>query len=130
MSHKKFVAGLPLALLVLQAYAHHSGAIFDDGKSTALTGSVKAFQWTNPHCWIQVLVPGEGGSIEWSVEMGSPSQLYRGGLRPGSLKPGDRITVVVHPMRDGSNGGLFVSAIGPDGKALGAPAASNASAGQ
>jgi hypothetical protein len=126
----KFVAGIPLALAISQPYAHHSGAIFDDGKSTTLTGTVKAFQWTNPHCWIQVLVPGEGGSIEWSVEMGSPSQLYRGGLRPGSLKPGDRITVVVHPMRDGSNGGLFVSAVGPDGNALGSPAASNVSAAQ
>ena len=103
----------------MQTYAHHSGAIFDDEKSTTLAGTVKAFQWTNPHCWIQVLVPAEGGSVEWSVEMGSPSQLYRGGLRPGSLKPGDRITVVVHPMRDGTKGGLFVSAIGPDGKALG-----------
>jgi len=130
MFNNNFVPGILLSLVALQAHAHHSGAIFDDGKSTTLIGTVRAFQWTNPHCWIQILVPGDGGSVEWSVEMGSPSQLYRGGLRPGSLKPGDRITVVVHPMRDGSNGGLFVSAIAPDGKALGSPAVSNVSAEQ
>ena len=119
MLRKRFVAALTVGLLASPALAHHSGAIFDDEKSTTIAGTVKSFQWTNPHCWIQVLVPGEAGPVEWSVEMGSPSQLYRGGLRPGSLKPGDKITVVVHPMRDGTNGGLFVSAVGPDGKTLG-----------
>jgi hypothetical protein len=109
------VASLPVA-------AHHSGAMFDDGKSVTLTGTVKEFQWTNPHCWIQVLVPGAAGpsaAVEWSVEMGAPFELFRTGLRPKTIKPGDRITVVVHPMRDGTPAGLFVSATGSDGKAIG-----------
>jgi hypothetical protein len=102
--------------------AHHSGAMFDDKKSITLTGTVREFQWTNPHCWIQVVVPdGQNGgeSAEWSVEMGAPFELFRTGLRPRTLKAGDKITVVVHPMRDGTPAGLFVSAIGPDGKPLG-----------
>jgi hypothetical protein len=106
----------------LQALAHHSGAMFDDRKTMTLTGTVKAFQWTNPHCWIQVLVPGKAGATEWSVEMGSPSQLFKGGLRPTTLKVGTRIVVVIHPMRDGSNGGLFVSATDADGNPIGAQA--------
>jgi hypothetical protein len=93
--------------------------MFDNKTSMTLTGTVKAFQWTNPHCWIQVLVPGAQGPTEWSVEMGSPSQLYRGGWKQGTVKPGDTITVVVHPMRDGTKGGLFMSAVGKDGKPLG-----------
>jgi hypothetical protein len=105
-------------LFALPGLAHHSGAMFDNKTSLTLTGTVKAFQWTNPHCWIQVLVPGEQGPTEWSVEMGSPSQLYRGGWKQGTVKPGDTITVVVHPMRDGTKGGLFVSAVGKDGKPL------------
>jgi hypothetical protein len=114
---------LLLAVVVLAAAfpaaAHHSGAMFDDKKSITLSGTVKEFQWTNPHCWIQVLVPAGEAAAEWSVEMGAPFELFRTGLRPRTLKPGDRITVVVHPMRDGTTAGLFVSAIGPDGKPFG-----------
>jgi hypothetical protein len=104
-----------IVLAALPAAAHHSGAMFDDQKSVTLTGTVKQFQWTNPHCWIQVLVPGDKGPTEWSVEMGAPFELFRNGWRPGTLKAGDKITVVLHPMRDGSKGGLYVSAVGADG---------------
>ena len=112
---------LPLMLFALQAVAHHSGAMFDDGKSMTLVGTVKSFQWTNPHCWIQVLVPGKSGSVEWSVEMGSPSLLYRAGWKPRTLQGGEKVAVVIHPMRDGTTGGLYVSATDADGKPLGAP---------
>ena len=107
----------------LPAQAHHSGAMFDDDKTVTLTGTVKVFQWTNPHCWIQVQVPGESGPVEWSVEMGAPVELFRGGWRPGTLKGGEKITVDIHPMRDGTRAGLFVSATGADGKPLGKLAA-------
>jgi hypothetical protein len=103
----------------LPATAHHSGVMFDDGKSVTLVGTVKAYQWTNPHCWIQVLVPGPAGPQEWSVEMGAPYELFRGGWRPTTLKAGDSIKVIVRPMRDGSHGGLYVSATDANGKPFG-----------
>jgi hypothetical protein len=107
-------------MLALPAAAHHSGAMFDNDKSVTLNGTVKAFQWTNPHCWIQMLVPTKGSdTVEWSVEMGAPFEVIRTGFRPGSLKPGDKITVVIHPVRDGSRAGLFVSAVTADGKQIG-----------
>jgi hypothetical protein len=99
--------------------AHHSSAMFDDHQAVTLTGTVKQFQWSNPHCWIQMLVADKTGFAEWSVEMGSPSQLYRGGWRPSILHAGDAIVVVVHPMRDGSKGGLFLSATHGDGTPFG-----------
>lgn len=115
------VATLSMLVFAASAAAHHSGAMFDDRKSLTLNGSVKAFQWTSPHCWIELLAVGPGSSeaVEWSIEMGAPSQLYRGGLRPRSLKVGERLTVVIHPIRDGTHGGQFVSAIRADGKPLG-----------
>ncbi len=116
LRHRRVLIGLAAILIALQAAAHHSGAMFDDDKSVTLSGTVKSFQWTNPHCWIQLLVPGDSGSVEWSVEMGSPSLLFRAGWKPGTLKTGEKITVVIHPMRDGTPGGLFVSAAGADGK--------------
>ena len=97
------------------AQAHHSSAMFDPQQSLSLNGTVKEFQWSNPHCWIQVLVNDKSGPVEWSVEMGSPSQLFRLGWRPTILHAGEAIIVVVHPMRDGSKGGQFVSATLGDG---------------
>ena len=101
------------------ALAHHSGAMFDQEKSVTLAGTVTDFQWTNPHCWIQLTVKAAAGDEDWSVEMGAPLQLFQGGWRPGTLKAGDEIEVVIHPMRDGTKGGLFVSAKSLGGKTLG-----------
>jgi hypothetical protein len=114
-------ATLVIAALLIAApiSAHHSGAIFDSEQSITLSGTVREFQWTNPHCWIQVVVAGAAGEEEWSVEMGAPLQLFQAGWKPGTLKPGDEITVIVHPMRDGTTGGLFVSATGKGGATLG-----------
>jgi hypothetical protein len=110
--------GLLGALNIFPAAAHHSFAIFDNRKEQTLVGAVKAFQWTNPHCFIQLLVPGENGTTEWSIEMGSTAALYRMGWRPSAIGPGDKVTLVIHPMRDGTAGGSFVSAVAPDGKPL------------
>jgi len=108
------------ALLAAPATAHHSGAMFDNDKSVTLKGTVKDYQWTNPHCWIQMTVSGPNGVLEeWSVEMGAPMQLYQHGWRPGTLKPGDPIEVVIHPTRDATlKAGVFVSATGAGGKSL------------
>jgi hypothetical protein len=119
MNRYRVFVGAAAVMITLQGLAHHSGAMFDSATSITLTGTVRTFQWTNPHCWIQVLVPGKQGATEWSIEMGSPSQLYRGGWKQVTLKPGDQITVVIHPMRDGTKGGLFVSAVGKDGRPIG-----------
>jgi hypothetical protein len=118
--------GIPALLLGFRAAAHHSGTMFDAKASTTIAGTVRTFQWTNPHCWIQLLVPGDGAPVEWSIEMGSPSQLFSGGWRPGTVKAGDKIRVVIHPMRDGTNGGLFMSATHEDGQAIGTPVAESA----
>ena len=100
--------------------AHHSSAMFDAQKSVTLQGTVKSFQWTNPHCWIQLLVPAANGVTEWSIEMGSPEQVYRSGWRRSTLPPGASLTVVIHPVRDGTSGGQFVSATAAKGLQPGA----------
>jgi len=113
-----------LALVLLTtasaALAHHSFAVFDRTKKVALTGTVKDFQWTNPHAWIQVDVPGDKGqTTEWGVECGSPNMMARTGWKKTTLKPGDRITVVVNPLLDGRTNGSLVTATLADGTVLG-----------
>jgi hypothetical protein len=107
-------------LTASSAFAHHSFAMFDQSQSVTLDGTVKDFRWTNPHVFIQLLVKTEGGSEEeWSIEMTSPEHLARVGWRPGTLRPGDKVNLVIHPMRDGVKGGQYVSGTGPDGPLMG-----------
>ena len=104
------------------ASAHHSFAMFDQSKQLPLTGTIREFQWTNPHAFIHIDVPNtEGASDLWKVELNSPNNLKRQGWKSSELKPGDKVTVVINPLRDGSKGGLFVSATLADGKVLGDP---------
>jgi hypothetical protein len=103
------------------ALAHHSFAMFDNQKEVQLVGTVKEFQWTNPHTWIQVVVPDAAGTStsEWSVEGGNPGDLARRGWKKTSLKPGDKVTVRIHPMKNGSNGGSLVGVTLADGTVVG-----------
>ena len=112
--------GAALAVSTGAAYAHHSFAMFDADQKTTLAGTVKEFQWTNPHAWIFVMVPNQDGQLEqWAVEMGGPGQIARQGWTAKTLTPGMDVKLTIHPLRDGSNGGQFVSATLPDGTELG-----------
>ncbi|SRR5581483_11937936 len=102
------------------ASAHHSFAQFDMEKTITITGAVKEFQWVNPHSWIQLMVADDkGNQVEWSIEMSSPTSLLRQGWKPKTIKPGDKITIVSHPLRDGRAGGSFISGTLEDGTRLG-----------
>jgi hypothetical protein len=87
--------------------AHHSFAMYEPTKTLTLKGTVKSFQWTNPHVVVWVLVqPDDGGAVqEWSLETTSPGVLTRAGWTRQSLKAGDRVSVTFSPLRDGSRGG-------------------------
>lgn len=102
------------------ALAHHSPVMFDQTQQVVLTGTVREFQWTNPHAYIQLLVKNEQGQEqEWNLEMGASLYLYNLGWRPSSVKPGDTLTVTIAPLRKGGNGGLVLKAVGADGKQIG-----------
>ncbi len=112
------IAAVVLTVAAQSAFAHHTFAMFDLNRKVTLQGTVKELQWTNPHCFLQVLVPRHGTTQEWSLQMNAPLDLYRNGWRPRSLRAGDKVTVIVNPSKDGSRSGRFVSGMGPDGKAL------------
>jgi len=115
------ITAVVFACLPTAAFAHHSFAMFDMQKDVSLNGTVKSFNWESPHSWLQVVVRNPAGeNHEWSLEMGAPSSLYRTGWRQTSVKPGDKVTVVVHPLRDGRAGGSVVSIVLPNGTQLGA----------
>jgi hypothetical protein len=109
-----------LMALVGPAVAHHSGAMFDTARKVDVTGTIIDFNWSNPHANFKVNVAKPDGSSEvWAVEMNSPNNLVRDGWKRSTLKPGDKVTVTVRPLRDGTPGGQYVSILLADGKVLG-----------
>jgi hypothetical protein len=98
------------------ASAHHSTAMFDMQKSVTLSGTIQEFQWTNPHTWIVFEVPNaSGGTDEYGIEGMSPNYLARTGWDKHTLSGGDKVDLVIHPLRDGRKGGFDVSVKKPDG---------------
>ena len=122
LGHKVAFAALlvTITLLAIQpAIAHHSSAGFSD-KPKEITGTIKEFQFKNPHSWIQVMVAdATGKQVEWSVEWGSPNQLGRQGIRPSTFAPGSKVAMKVNFMEKGAPIALFVGAKLADGKTLG-----------
>jgi len=122
----RVIRGIQAIILVLAfgsstASAHHSFAAYDTEKEITLIGTVKEFQWTNPHIWIQLMVQMPDGKqlVEWSLEGGSPNILARQGWKRSSLKAGEKIKVVINPRRDGSTAGSIKSVTLADGRKLG-----------
>ncbi len=103
----------------LPALAHHSFAMFDAEKTVAVSGTVTEFTWGNPHTWISVL-PSDGSSAKaWGVEAGSPNMMIRQGWKSSLIKVGDKVTVKIHPMKDGTATGSLVNITLADGRVLG-----------
>jgi len=101
------------------ALAHHSFAMFDFQASKTVTGTVEQFDWTNPHTFIWLQVPtASGGTERFGFEGMSPNYLGRRGWSKSTLKPGDKVTVSYHPLKDGSKGGTYQKVTLPDGKEL------------
>lgn len=117
------ILGSMIALLLAAgastAAAHHSFAPFNMETEKTISGTIKKFDWTNPHTWIWLDVTNEKGGVDtWGIEGMSPNYLARRGWSKNSLKFGDKVTIVIRPLRDGSPGGMFVKATLADGREL------------
>lgn len=118
------VLALPVFALCLsagQAQAHHSSAMFDEEKVSTVSGTIKEFQYTQPHCWLVVTVPGVNGAApqEWRIESGAPTLLLRMGIEKATFPAGEPVTVSFHPLKDGRAAGEFIKARLASGKEVG-----------
>ena len=99
--------------------AHHSFAMFDTAKPVTIIGVVSAFEWTNPHAYIELDVADAKGAVtHWSIELGSTSILMRAGWKFNTLKKGDKVTALVSPLRTGEPGSLLNRLTLADGRVL------------
>ena len=109
-SSLKPALALAATFISVPAIAHHSYSMFDIDKTVTVEGTVKEFQWTNPHTWINLVVLGKNGKqIDYPIELGSVTILAKLGWNPRTLQPGDKVTLQVHPLKSGNPGGDFVS---------------------
>ncbi|MGB6942906.1 MAG: DUF6152 family protein [Bryobacteraceae bacterium] len=112
-------AGLALLFAAAPAWAHHSFDMFDMTHQVTLTGTIKDFQWTNPHTWTWIDVPNDKGGVDtWGIEGMSPNFLGRRGWSKHTLNPGDKVTITIYPLKEGKMGGTFLHCTLPDGKEM------------
>ena len=116
------IAGIAIIMDAAPALAHHSFAMFDYANRLTLEGTVKEFQWTNPHAWLLMAVRNTSGVEEqWVIEMGTPIGLARLGWKPNTLSPGFKISATIQPLKNGAHGGRAVTVTLPDGTLKGHP---------
>lgn len=114
------LAGLAITPNVQPAFGHHAGAEWDREQVLELVGTVKEFQFKNPHTWIQLNVEDAEGTLEeWSIEWGSPNSLSRRGIRPSTFPAGIEATLRINPMKSGDRAGGFIGAKFGDGTIVG-----------
>ena len=84
------LATIAVAAFTAPSSAHHSFAMFDATKNVTLKGTVKEFEWTNPHSWLRVTVMDEktGKPLLWALELSSPARLTTMGMHANSVKVG------------------------------------------
>ncbi len=112
--------GVAVLIAPTVALAHHSFAMFDHVNRVTLAGTVTRFQWTNPHVYIELDVPdGKGGAKHYSIECASVNVLTRGGWKFTDVKKGDKVSLLVNPLKDGTAGGMLETATFADGRSLG-----------
>jgi hypothetical protein len=104
-------------LIAAPSFAHHSAVMFDETKEITVKGTVKEFQYTNPHSWLLVDVKNDDGTVTtWGFEAEGPSTLTRAGIHKSDFMPGTAITISGHPMRDGRPAASWTKATRGDGK--------------
>jgi hypothetical protein len=120
MTKTLWVAAIALLFAAMRMSAHHAfAAEYDEKKLVSVSGTVTAFEWTNPHAWLRVEATDEAGTItRWAFEMGSPGGLTRRGWKPEELKKGDRVTVAGYAAKNGSNVANASTVTLPDGRKL------------
>jgi len=97
------------AVLAGPAVAHHSFAMFDQTQTTSFRGTIKDFQWSNPHAVVWVIPDPKPGVTPdaWTIELTSPGNLTRMGWTRHALAAGDKVDVEINPLRDGQHGGAL-----------------------
>ena len=115
------IAGLTAfsVILAISPAAGQAYLMYAADKEVVVQGTVKDFQYRNPHAVLEVMVPGPSGTtVQWEILMPSPIKLSRAGIAGNALQPGDKVSVLAHPLKDGGAGGSLIEVKKQDGSVL------------
>jgi hypothetical protein len=109
-----------LAITCGSVFAHHGSALsYQMDKEVTIKGAVTNFRWANPHAQLYFdETDAKGNVIHWAAEMNSPGVLIRDGWSKTTVKPGDVISVTMHPSKSGDPVGLCGIIVLPDGRQI------------
>jgi hypothetical protein len=114
------LAALTLGIGAAPVFAHHSFGLFDMSKSAQIEGTVIKLEWSNPHCWLFVMVPSaDNAEVSYGFELTSVGEMTRRGWSKSAVKPGDKVKVTYHPVRDGRPAGYMMTVMTADGRFIG-----------
>jgi hypothetical protein len=120
MLHLKRTGVLAAAMalsIASPALSHHSHAMFDHSRELTVTGTVTEFVFRNPHVFLYIDATNEKGEkVNYWVEMSNLPNMIRRGVGQSTFKPGDKVTVHLHPLKDGRPGGSYVTITDAAGK--------------
>jgi hypothetical protein len=123
INNLKLTALLAAAMVfavVRPALPHHSHAMFDHEKEVTIDGTVSEWVFRNPHVYLYVETKMDNGeTVKYSVEMSNITNMIRAGFGASTFKSGDKVSVTLHPLRDGRPGGNYITPTTPDGKTFG-----------
>jgi hypothetical protein len=115
-------AALSFGVAAPPVFAHHSFGLFDMSKTAEIAGTVIKLEWSNPHCWLFLASgPSDADAVNYGFEMTSVGEMTRRGWTKTSVKPGDKVKVTFHPVRDGRPAGYMMSVMTEEGKYIGRP---------
>jgi hypothetical protein len=115
-------AALTCSIGAAPVFAHHSFGLYDMTKSSQIDGTISKLEWSNPHCWLFVDVASpDGAQVTYGLEMTSVGEMVRRGWTKTIVKPGDKVKVTFHPVRDGRPAGYMMSVMTADGRFIGRP---------
>jgi len=114
-----FIATIALLAASSAVIAHHGAATFDTGKELTMQGTVTEWVWSNPHCFLKFDVQEKDGTVKsWTVETSNPPDMVNRGWSRRSFKVGEKVTVIVEPVKSGNPVGRLLTVTFADGKVL------------
>ncbi len=118
-SHWIALAAAALCALATPLHAHHGVAAYDMTTLTSVTGTVREFDWSNPHATIYIEAPDDKGAVrKWEVETNSPNLLNRAGWTRDTVKPGMQMTIFGFKGKDGAATMRMEKIVMPDGREI------------
>jgi hypothetical protein len=103
MPKRSLTLAASLLLLSAAAFAHHGNSAYDETARVPVKGVVTEFVWINPHSQVYLDVKDKnGGIVHWAIETNSPGILTRAGWTRRSVKPGDEVTIILCPAKNGA----------------------------